>query len=146
MAHEGNFCGGSLRSSVFSQIVQNLPQRPSRFRRRAPSPIAADSHAESQTSAIDAPLNSSAEGVLAAQKKRSQEDQQCLQEIHISAPEQGSHKNGVAVYASKATKTDPRRLSASNTSEECLPVSGLAFVRTTTTDGLSIRSVGSLLT
>lgn len=140
MAHDENqnFCGDSLRLGAFLRVVQNIPQRPSRCRRRAPS-IAEGSHVENQTPS--SAVSTSWEALPSPNEQFQEQSQEKSQEQALEHSTPSFPVKIPAVYASKATKTDPRRCGVSDTRKRRLPTNELALVRSTTEDSLAYRSV-----
>jgi hypothetical protein len=153
MANEADFAGDRLRLSAFLRIVQNLPQRPARCRRRAPS-ITVDDH-------VPAPASNDAQTVsISATREISPSlDSGSEEDTHVpirgevlpetenerddDAPNSPPKQTAPIVYTPKAPQTDPRQHRPSSTTRKRrLPVNELALVRTTTADGLPDRSVG----
>lgn len=154
MAHDADFAGDRLRLSAFLRIVQNLPQRPARCRRRAGPSIAGDDH-------VPAPASDDAQTVPTSSRREISPCPDSLPEEDATAevsnetspvPEIGREEDppipspkptALHVYSPKERKADPRQRGPSNTARKRrLPVNELTLVRTTTADGLPDRSVG----
>ena len=149
MADDANFCGGRLRLAAFLRVVENdMPQRPSRFKRRVPL-----------VEEMPRELNHNLVGIADFSVATNDYDNPRLStptdsNLNSDDPDAGTNKgrpttkptkqarqkSGVA-HTSRAKGSSSKSHKPSSTRKRWLPVNSLALLRTTTSDGLPEPSV-----
>lgn len=160
MADDANFCGGQLRLTTFLRVVEHdLPQRPSRLKRRVP--FAGEEHRRTTATEIResdkvslTPGSPKESPSLAADGERDLPHSPAPLELNINESnaipgraftEQRKSKVNKARLRKKDTIAHPRRANEprsaghprpSTTRKRRSPVQGLALVRITDSNGL----------
>lgn len=168
MTREADLCGDRLRLSAFLRVVDGMPQRPTRLRRRlVESSHHLDSLSQGDSGLTDARSLSDQESALGQYPKildvvrspvlqtpeLAAKDRQSAHQIgtkpqsDCSQREAGQHagvKKRSAKRSTNSTPTKPsqkpRRISSTRKRRQ-LPVDELALLRTTSSDGLPLPSV-----
>jgi hypothetical protein len=167
MSHEENFRGDQLRLISFLRVVDNVPQRPCRFRRKAlaftgqPAPFQAEpphftNHTDQNHTAEPCavlPISYPPSHVPTAHNSidcRSSDEEEQPDSAIVVEQDDDWHSTVVpkrkklAVFRPKAKRTNSPVTMARITRNIQLPVhvNELALVRTTTANGLPDRDVG----
>jgi hypothetical protein len=145
MADDANFVGGRLRLAAFLRVVENdMPQRPSRFKRRLPpkdyarEPNPAELPRIGDDVLLDTEFDLQRSGAAHVDAGKHEGSGSACAKGQYTSPkiEQRTEKTKRVPRVAKLKKQSSGLHRFPDSRTRRLPVNGLALLRTTTSDGL----------